>query len=39
VVLLGDRFIVKADARGMGEGAARTVLEGMDLSRLAKKGT
>jgi len=39
VVLLGDRFIVKADARGMGEGAARKVLEGMDLSRLAKKGT
>jgi hypothetical protein len=39
VVLLGDRFIVKAEARGMGEGAARKVLEGMDLSGLAKKGT
>jgi hypothetical protein len=39
VVLLGDRFIVKAEARGMGEGAARKVLESMDLSGLAKKGT
>jgi hypothetical protein len=39
VVLLGDRFIVKAEARGMGEGAARKVLEAMDLSGLAKKGT
>jgi hypothetical protein len=39
VVLLGDRFIVKASARGMGEGAARKVVEAMDLSRLAKKGT
>jgi hypothetical protein len=39
VVLLGDRFIVKAEARGMGEEAARKVLEGMDLSGLAKKGT
>ena len=39
VVLLGDRFIVKAEARGMDEGAARKVLEGMDLSGLAKKGT
>ena len=38
VVLLGDRFIVKATARGMGQGAARTVLEGMDLKGLAKKG-
>jgi hypothetical protein len=39
VVLLGDRFIVKASARGMGEGAARKVVEAMDLSGLAKKGT
>jgi hypothetical protein len=39
VVLLGDRFIVKAEARGMGEGAARKVLERMDLSGLAKQGT
>jgi hypothetical protein len=38
VVLLGDRFIVKASSRGMGEGAARKVLEGMDLKGLAKKG-
>ena len=39
VALLGDRFIVKAEARGMAEGAARKVLEGVDLSGLAKKGT
>lgn len=39
VVLLGDRFIVKAQARGMGEGAARKVLEEMDLDALAKKGS
>jgi hypothetical protein len=38
-VLLGDRFIVKASARAMGEGAARKVVEAMDLSGLAKKGT
>ena len=38
-LVLGDRFIVKAEARGMGEGAAQKVLEGMDLSGLAKKGT
>ncbi len=35
VVLLADRFIVKAEARGMGEGAARKVLESMDLEALA----
>lgn len=39
IVLLGDRFIVKAQARGMGEGAARKVLEDMDLDALAKKGS
>ena len=39
VVLLGDRFIVKASARGMGEGGARKVVEAMDLSGLARKGT
>jgi hypothetical protein len=38
VVLLGDRFVVKAEARGMDEGAARKVLERMNLSGLAKKG-
>jgi hypothetical protein len=38
VVVLGDRFIVKASTRGLGEGAARKVLEGMDLKGLAKKG-
>ena len=39
VVLLGDRFIVKAQARGMGDGAARKVLEDMDLDALATKGS
>jgi len=39
VVLLGERFIVKAEARGMGEGAARKVLEDMDLKELAGKGS
>jgi hypothetical protein len=38
-VLLGDRFIVKASARGMSEGVARKVVEAMDQSGLAKKGT
>jgi hypothetical protein len=39
VVLVGDRFVVKAEARGMGEGAARKVLESIDLKGLAKKGS
>ena len=39
VVLLGNRFIVKAEARGMGEGAARRALEDMDLEGLAKRGS
>ncbi|HEX6668571.1 MAG TPA: hypothetical protein VF061_03370 [Gemmatimonadales bacterium] len=39
VVLLGERFIVKAQARGMGEGAARKVLEDMDLGGLSKEGS
>ena len=38
-MLLGDRFIVKASSLGMGEGAARQVVEAMDPSGLAKKGT
>ena len=39
VVLLGRRLYREASARGMGEGAARKVVEAMDLSGLAKKGT
>lgn len=39
VVLLGERFVVKAEARGMGEGAARKVVERMDLKGLAKQGS
>jgi hypothetical protein len=39
VVLLGDRFVVKVKAKGLGEGAARKVLEDMDLDALAKKGS
>ena len=38
VVLVGERFIVKADTRGMGEGAGKKILEDMDLSGLASKG-
>jgi hypothetical protein len=38
VALVGDRFIVKADTRGLGEGAGRKILEGMDLRGLAAKG-
>lgn len=38
VVLVGDRFVVKADARGLGEGWARKVVEDMDLDDLAAKG-
>lgn len=38
VVLVGDRFIVKADTRGLGEGAGKKILEDMDLSDLASKG-
>jgi hypothetical protein len=37
VVLVGERFIVKADARGLGEGSARKIVEGMDLDDLAAK--
>ncbi len=39
VVLVGDRFIVKSDTRGMGEGSARKIVEGMDLKGLAAKGS
>jgi hypothetical protein len=38
VALVGDRFIVKADTRGLGEGAGKKILEGMNLSQLASKG-
>jgi hypothetical protein len=38
LVLVGDRFIVKADTRGLGEGAGKKILEDMDLSGLASKG-
>jgi hypothetical protein len=38
VALVGDRFIVKADTRGLGEGAGKKILEGMNLSGLAAKG-
>ena len=39
VVLVADRFIVKADTRGLGEGAAKKIAEDMDLKDLAKKGS
>lgn len=38
VALVGERFIVKADTRGLGEGAGKKILEGMNLSGLAAKG-
>ena len=38
VVLVGERFIVKAEARGLGEGSARKVVEDMDIDDLASKG-
>jgi hypothetical protein len=38
VVLVGDRFIVKSDTRGLGEGSARKIVEGLDLKGLAAKG-
>lgn len=37
-VLVGDRFIVKADTRGMGEGSAKRIVEDLDLKGLAAKG-
>jgi hypothetical protein len=38
VVLVGDRFIVKSDTRGLGEGSAKKVVEDLDLKGLAAKG-
>jgi hypothetical protein len=38
VVLVGERFILKAEARGLGEGSARKVVEDMDIDDLASKG-
>lgn len=39
VVMVGDRFIVKAEIRGAGEGSARKIVEGMNLKGLAAKGS
>ena len=38
VVLVGDRFIVKTETRGLGEGSARKVAEGLALKERAAKG-
>ena len=38
-VLVGERFVVKSETRGMGEGSARKITERMDLKRLAAKGS
>ena len=38
VVLVGDRFIVKSDTRGLGEGSAKQIVEKLDLTGLATKG-
>jgi hypothetical protein len=39
VVLVGERFVVKTETRGVGEGSARRIAEGMNLKALAAKGT
>jgi hypothetical protein len=38
VVLVGNQFIVKTDTRGLGEGSAKKIAEGLDLKGLAAKG-
>jgi hypothetical protein len=38
VVLVGDRFIVKSETRGLGEGSAKRIVERLDLKGLAAKG-
>ncbi len=38
VVLVGERFIVKSETRGLGEGSARKIVEEIDLKDLAAKG-
>jgi hypothetical protein len=38
VVLVGDRFIVKSETRGLGEGSAKKIVEDLDLKGLAAKG-
>jgi hypothetical protein len=38
VVLVGERFVVKTETRGVGEGSARRIVEGMNLKALAAKG-
>ncbi len=38
VVLVGERFIVKAETRGLGEGSAKKIVEDIDLKELASKG-
>jgi len=37
VVMVSDRFVVKASTRGVGEGSARKIVEDMDLKGLATK--
>jgi hypothetical protein len=39
VVLVGERFVVKAETRGLAEGAARKIVEKMKLKELASKGS
>lgn len=39
VVMVGDRFVVKTSTRGLGEGSARKIVEGMDLKGLATKAS
>jgi len=39
IVMVGDRFIVKTNTRGVGEGSARKIAEDLNLKRLAKAGS
>lgn len=39
MVMVADRFVVKASTRGLGEGSARKIVEHMDLKGLATKGS
>jgi hypothetical protein len=37
-VLVGERFIVKTDTRGLGDGSARKSVDRLDVKELAVKG-
>jgi hypothetical protein len=39
IVMVGDRFIVKTSTRGVGEGSARNIAEGLNLKGLENAGS